>query len=68
MCPTGTYTYILLQHSPGGMLHIYRYVQVSAYGTYIMPTLHTTEESTWKCTMVAYKTSQMYTPGAIGGA
>jgi hypothetical protein len=28
------YTYIFLQHSPRGMLHIYRYVLVSAYGTY----------------------------------
>jgi hypothetical protein len=35
MCPTGAYTYIFLQHSPRGMLHIYKYVLVSAYGTYM---------------------------------
>jgi hypothetical protein len=33
MC-TGAYTYTTLQHSPKGVLHIYQYITVSAYGTY----------------------------------
>jgi hypothetical protein len=39
MLPTGAYTYATL-HSPKGVLHIYQYITVSAYGTYTLPLLN----------------------------